>query len=179
MNKKRFLAILLCLTLFVPGAAFADNGTGEEEKNGKAAETEIVLEGEKEMEWTCGIPFQDPGYTAHGAEGENLTDAVRISGEVICWKVGDYELDYELLKEKEIIASASRIVHVIPAELPETVQPERTIYLTFDDGPCENTELVLEILAKYYCRTFTLSGDAPPYCGRRPHARHSLLQPSH
>ena len=149
MNKERFLAILLCLTLFVSGAAFADDSTEGEEQHNKAAAAEIILEGENEMEWTCGIPYQDPGFTAHGEEGEDLTDAVRISGEVVCWRVGDYELVYDLLKEKAVIASVSRTVHVIPAELPETVMPERTIYLTFDDGPCENTELVLETLAKY------------------------------
>ena len=124
----------------------------------------VVLNGDEEMEWLCGIPFEDPGYKAYGTDGADCTENVQIKGEVLCWKVGDYELSYLLMDGKETAASAKRLVHVIPAELPETIQPHRTIYLTFDDGPCENTELVLETLAKYNIKaTFFIIAERTRY----------------
>ena len=150
LKIKNLLSVILFSVFFLFSnilcrADNADRNTDDSE----LANRTIILNGDDELEWVCGIPFEDPGYTAYGSDGEDLTEKVRIKGEVLCWKVGDYELTYMLVEGKQIVASAARLIHVIPAELPETIQTHRTIYLTFDDGPCENTELVLETLAKY------------------------------
>lgn len=48
----------------------------------------------------------------------------------------------------------------VEAEPPATEPPRGVVYMTFDDGPCKNTERVLEILKKYGIRaTFFLVGD--------------------
>ena len=86
---------------------------------------------------------------AYGAQGEDRSDEVSITGQLRFYFVGDYELEYVLQDGGEIAARATRLVHVVPAELPEVVHRDKTIYLTFDDGPCANTSRVLDLLAKY------------------------------
>lgn len=137
---KRLTALLLLLLLMLPlsAAAHAEDGA------------HITLSGEAELTWVCGEPWHDPGYDAADADGRDLSARVVTEGEVVPWRPGDYELHYELRDGDETLAEAARLVHVEAQTLPETVQPPKgTICLTFDDGPCEYTEEVLEVLAKY------------------------------
>lgn len=143
---KRFLPLLLSLccavllgALLLP-SALADGTAGYG----------LTLLGGEELDWVCGVPFVEPGYTAVDETGCDCTDKVRISGKVRVWYAGDYELSYSFKLKSGERLSAVRTVHVRPAEeLPETVPCEKTIYLTFDDGPSAFTEEVLETLAKY------------------------------
>ena len=122
--------------------------------------SQILLERGEELDWRCGLPFTDPGYTAYGPEGEDRTPDVTVTGEVICWQPGDYVLDYLLSDASGPIAEARRTVHVVPAELPETVHQDGAVYLTFDDGPSDYTAQVLDILAKYDVKaTFFIVAD--------------------
>lgn len=140
--KKRELFPLLLLLAAVLCAASMTVWAGE----GPA----ITLLGDQELEWLCGVPFHDPGWTAVGPNGSDRTADVTVSGEVTAWRVGDYELCYTLADGEETPAEAKRTVHIVPQTLPDTVQPPAgTICLTFDDGPCPYTEQVLETLAKY------------------------------
>ena len=108
----------------------------------------IVLE--EEIDWPCGVPWADPGWTAFGPEGEDRSDAVQVTGRIRAWRRGDQVLRYTLSDKNGVLASAVRTVHVLPQQLPEAVEPAAgTIYLTFDDGPCKNTDAVLEVLDKY------------------------------
>jgi len=110
----------------------------------------LTLVGGTEMEWLCGIPFQEPGFLARGKNGEDRSERVTVSGKPCCWQTGTYVLDYCFTDDDGEQICAQRVVQVIPQSLPETVAPEeKVIYLTFDDGPCENTRQVLEILEKY------------------------------
>ena len=136
---KRLTALLLLLML-LPRSVAAHAGGG----------AHIALSGGAELTWACGEPWHDPGYDAVDADGENLSARVVTEGKVVPWRPDDYELHYVLRDEDEILAEATRLVHVEAQTLPETVQPPKgTICLTFDDGPCEYTGEVLEVLAKY------------------------------
>ena len=136
---KRLTALLFLLMLLpLSAAAHAE------------VSAHIALSGGAEMTWVCGEPWHDPGYDAADANGEDLSDRVVTEGEVVPWRPDDYELHYVLLDGEGILAEATRLVHVEAQTLPETVQPPKgTICLTFDDGPCEYTGEVLEVLAKY------------------------------
>ena len=59
----------------------------------------------------------------------------------------------------------TRTVEVEPVELPPVVQPdEKTIYLTFDDGPGPYTEALLDVLAAYDVKaTFFVTSEYPEY----------------
>lgn len=110
---------------------------------------QIDLIGGEEIWIPCGQPFEDPGWEAYGPEGEDRSDEVSITGQLRFYFVGDYTLRYVLQQQGQTLAQATRLVHVVPAELPDPVPREKTIYLTFDDGPCANTDRVLDLLAKY------------------------------
>ena len=143
MRRSRLVSVLLALALLlsVTAAAFAED---------TASGAQIKLIGETELSWVCGEPWHDPGFTAADAEGKSRITDVEIEGEVIPWRPGYYKLRYVLTEGDEELAEATRTVHVTAQTLPETVQPPKgTICLTFDDGPCENTEEALEVLARY------------------------------
>jgi len=136
---KRITALLLLLML-LPLSAAADAGGG----------ARIALSGGAELTWVCGEPWHDPGYDAVDADGTDLRTAVITEGAVVPWRPGDYELRYVLPGGDEPLVGATRLVHVEAQTLPDIVPPPKgTICLTFDDGPCEYTEEVLEVLAKY------------------------------
>ena len=105
--------------------------------------------------------FIDPGYSASDYLGQDLTDRVIVSGEVISYLVGEYELTYTVEDDYDQTATITRKVNVQPVAMPEIViPPEKTVYLTFDDGPAANTSVLLDVLAKYNAKaTFFLVGN--------------------
>lgn len=159
LSVRTVLCILLVLSLLfaVPVPLYPAGAEEAEPGSGllltlveKEPVSVILLEGGEELTWTCGVPFTDPGYTAYGREGEDMTDSVTVKGKVRAWRVGSYTLSYRLKDSKGTIARVKRTVKVVKAKLPDTVkQPKKTIYLTFDDGPGPYTEKVLKILDKY------------------------------
>lgn len=137
--KRAVAACLLLLLLLSPAApAYAESAAA------------ITLSGAAELNWTCGIPWRDPGVKAVGADGKDRSAEVVTEGEVIPWRPGEYELRYVLMDGEETLAEATRLVRVEAQTMPQRVQPPKgTICLTFDDGPCEYTEEALEVLARY------------------------------
>ncbi len=95
-------------------------------------------------------PFEDPGFSASDEQDGDLTDAVVVEGEVFGHKPGRYTLRYEVSDRDGHTAAAERTVVVYTRGPIEEVEPEnKTIYLTFDDGPCVYTPKLLEVLDKY------------------------------
>lgn len=110
----------------------------------------ITLNGGEYVEIYAGEEWSEPGYSAMDGRGNDLTEHVLAEGNVISWKSGEYYLTYSLLSASGEGVSTTRVVNVLPQPIPETVQPgEKTIYLTFDDGPCAYTGRLLDILSAY------------------------------
>ena len=110
----------------------------------------ISLNGGEYVEIYAGEQWSEPGYSAMDGRGNDLTEHVLAEGNVITWKSGEYYLTYSLLSASGEGVSTTRVVNVLPQPIPETVQPgEKTIYLTFDDGPCAYTGRLLDILSAY------------------------------
>lgn len=122
---------------------------------------EIILTGEAEISWLCGIPFDDPGCTAMSADGTDISKRIRRAGEVNWMTPGEYTLTYSLRIDGDEL-SLQRRIKVCPVGYPEADAPEKkVIYLTFDDGPCEYTPMLLETLKKYDARAtfFVVTGN--------------------
>lgn len=139
----------------------------------------IRLRGGDEITVGASFSFSDPGYEAIDGSGNDLTPYVQVTGTVTPYLTGDYELHYHIMNEQGETATADRIVHIVPQEMPETVIPqEKTIYLTFDDGPGPYTEQLLDILKKYGVKaTFFVTDQFPDYeylIGRAYEEGHSI-----
>ena len=126
----------------------------------------ISLIGGEEYALPCGTAYAEPGFVAYNSAGEDISAGVTVEGSVCCWKTGSYALSYSVTDPAGGESyTAVRLVNVVPAELPETVLREKTIYLTFDDGPCQYTEKVLDILDKYDVKAtfFIVAKEGLPY----------------
>lgn len=139
--KLPVLVLMLLLMCFVcAGMAFAEESGG------------IELLGGSRIEWPCGLPFSDPGWEAIDSEGRDCSELVNVTGEVCVWKAGLYTLRYSFIDSKGKYFETRRSVNVIPAatgDKPTEIAREKTIYLTFDDGPSEYTDKVLDLLDMY------------------------------
>ena len=110
----------------------------------------ITLNGEKYMAVRVGETFADPGVTAIDDMDGDITDAVRINGELNTDQPGVYVLEYVSADAYGNEATTSRTVCVLSSDNSPIVEPNgKTIYLTFDDGPSSHTGRLLDVLAKY------------------------------
>lgn len=122
---------------------------------------ELALIGEEEMVVEANFTFTDPGCLAWGEGGEDLSNRVQVTGEVIPYIPGTYTLTYSVTDSKGDTGFVHRTVIVKAVEMPPVEEPEgKVIYLTFDDGPCGNTEKLLDMLKKYDAKaTFFVVGN--------------------
>ena len=111
---------------------------------------ELSLKGPVEMAMQVGKTFVDPGYIAIDSLDGDVTEQVQITGSVNANKPGTYQIEYTVEDSYGNVASAVRTVVVKDHPVQEYVEnPEKVIYLTFDDGPGPDTPRLLEILDKY------------------------------
>jgi len=159
MRRLRFpdhALLFLLPVLLVLSASFSEPAFAEESPPPEAVmevpppNRRLELYGVGELDWPCGVPFEDPGYAAYDSDGADRSADVRVEGSPVVWRVGDYPILYFFSEEDGELAAARRIVHVVPQPLPEiTDAPRGTICLTFDDGPSADTAYLLDVLAKY------------------------------
>lgn len=111
---------------------------------------EIQLEGGETVCIPTGSKFADPGFTAKDNVDGDLTEAVTVSGTVDWLTPGTYPITYTVADGYGNETTVIRRVEVTAAQRPGILWPaDKTIYLTFDDGPGPYTERLLDILDAY------------------------------
>ncbi len=140
---------------------------------------ELTLNEGGEIWMKAGQEFVDPGYTALDQGDGDLSTLVAVSGEVDRYHSGDYTLTYSVEDTAGNVAEVQRIVHVEPRTQPDVVQPgNKVVYLTFDDGPGEYTQALLDVLEEYNVKaTFFVTGANSEYfsiIGAAARAGHSI-----
>lgn len=123
----------------------------------------ITLNGAEKMTLSIGETFEDPGATAtDDTEGE-ISERIKVSGEVDTAIEGVYTLTYTVSDKFGNETSVIRDVTVRSA-LPTPPGAGKIVYLTFDDGPGPYTADLLDLLAKYNIRvTFFVTNQRPEY----------------
>lgn len=140
---------------------------------------QITLLGEPDTVMQAGLWYTDPGVTVRDGLGNDLSAYLVTEGEVVPWVTGDYQISYTVTSELGETVSAERHVQVVPVGMPSAVTPsEKTIYLTFDDGPGPYTSRLLDVLDKYNVKAtfFVTAQDSKYYdqIGRAFRAGHSI-----
>lgn len=139
----------------------------------------LTLNGEPELWLKAGQSYQDPGVTAQDQGDGDVTDSVSVTGDVNIYHAGDYLLTYTATDAAGNSATVERTVHVEPRPQPDVVEPgDKVVYLTFDDGPGQYTEQLLEVLEEYNVKvTFFVTGAYSDYqnlIGQAAQAGHSI-----
>lgn len=110
----------------------------------------LTLTGSKEITIKAGSSYSEPGYTAIDEEDGNLTDKVKVEGEVDIYCSGVYTIKYTVADKYGNMSEDTRTVTVEAIKQKNTIRPQgKIIYLTFDDGPGPYTEKLLNVLEKY------------------------------
>lgn len=110
----------------------------------------ITLTGEAHIVVPVGKQYQEPGYQALDEMDGDLTGEVTVSGQVDWLTPGSYVITYQVCDKSGNEAVLERTVEISALDWPDTQwPPEKTIYLTFDDGPGPYTEKLLDILDQY------------------------------
>lgn len=125
---------------------------------------EITLEGGESYVVPVGTKYREPGFSAIDNVDGDLTGKVIVEGQTNWLVPGTYPITYTVTDAYENTTTVTRNVIMQPAERPETVYPEqKTIYLTFDDGPGPYTGKLLNILDKYQIKATFFVMDTGEY----------------
>ena len=143
------------------------------------APPEIELNEGSLLTFSSRMSWEDPGFSAHDALGNDLSEYVQVEGEVTPYLSGEYELRYTIENMGGDTVTALRHVTVEPIKQSDTVYPDKkTIYLTFDDGPGPYTSRLLDVLARHNVKaTFFVTGNQKDYAdciGRAHREGHSV-----
>lgn len=130
---------------------------------------QIVLTGGEVMYLNYGTQYVEPGYSASDNCDGDLTDRVVVTGKVEN-AVGTYHLTYKVEDSSMNETTITRTVIVRRNNLSNNLPNESgTIYLTFDDGPNEDTtNYILDILKEENIKaTFFVTCNGPDYLIKR------------
>ena len=109
---------------------------------------ELTLLGGESIKVVARNEFVDPGFTAVDDRDGDVTANVKVSGEVNVNWCDNYVLTYTVTDAAGNETMVRRFVEVAQ---PETIYPEgKVIYLTFDDGPGENTLELLDVKVTFF-----------------------------
>ncbi|MDD7408485.1 MAG: polysaccharide deacetylase [Anaerovoracaceae bacterium] len=124
----------------------------------------ITLHGGKDFTVYDTIGFKD-SYSAVDINGNDLTGSVEYNSNLDTTKPGKYEIHYWVKDSEGHMGRAIRKITVKKFPVPE-IKPveQKTIYLTFDDGPYKYTDQLLDILARHNVKaTFFVTNAYPQY----------------
>ena len=132
----------------------------------------ITLTGDSNISKFVGESFEEPGYKATDNCDGDLTDKVKVSGNVNTSTVGTYEITYQVTDNSGNETTITRTVKVSQKSL---IRPsgggsgKGIIYLTFDDGPNEGTtNVILDVLKQEGVQaTFFITCNGPDYLVQR------------
>ncbi len=129
----------------------------------------ITLKGYQTLYLNVGERYTEAGYTASDNCDGNISDKVKVSGEVGT-SIGRYTLIYEVTDQGGNTATATREIVVRNASLYNSgTIGTGVIYLTFDDGPNEGTtNAILDVLKEEGVKaTFFVTCNGPDYLIKR------------
>ncbi len=126
----------------------------------------VVLNGDSTIYVKVGSDYNELGATAWDNMDGDLSNSIGISNNVNINKKGIYSVYYSVSDSSGNSATVTRKVYVYEKQASnQEVNPgHKVVYLTFDDGPCQYTEKLLNVLDKYGVKaTFFVTNQFPSY----------------
>lgn len=126
----------------------------------------INLNGNKTIYLVKGSEYIEEGVSISDGCGKKISDEVVIEGVVDVQTIGEYHLKYHVTSSTGKSAYNERIVYVYDPVNTNQIKPnkDKVIALTFDDGPGQYTEELLNILNKYNVKaTFFVTNQFKKY----------------
>lgn len=136
--------------------------------------TPPIIEGVSEIRVVAGTSFQPLDFI-HVHDNQDSNPQIEIvTNTVHMDQTGSYDITYLAKDRSGNQQTFQQKVDVIPATTIGNEHPSKDniVYLTFDDGPSENTAAILDILKKYQVKaTFfvTKAGETYPQLIQRAH----------
>ena len=138
---------------------------------------ELLLAGETELQLQAGVTYTEPGWQAADNCDGDLSQQVQVTGDVNCYQSGTYTLTYTVCDRAGNTTEAQRTVTVVPAPQPDSPPVSgKVVYLTFDDGPSQYTDQLLDVLEQYNVKAtfFVVGGSYADAIGRAFSAGHAI-----
>lgn len=132
----------------------------------------ITLKGDQTIYLDSGEVYQEYGYTAVDNCDGDITDRVQVSGNVGT-AFSEYQITYTVKDSANNETTINRKVIRRNKELPNSgLKTKGSIYLTFDDGPREDTtKYILDILKEEgVLATFFVTGSGEDYLIKRAYS---------
>ncbi len=125
----------------------------------------ITLNSSKKINLELGEEYIEYGATAYDSCDGNISNKIKITGSVDSYTPGTYEIQYTVTDQNKNTTIMTRQVIVNEKVEEIKVEPsEKIIYLTFDDGPGQYTEKLLNILKENDVKvTFFVTNQFPNY----------------
>ena len=108
----------------------------------------IELKGKRKSYSFINMKYDDPGVYAYDNCDGNITKKIVVDSNVDITKKGDYKINYSIQDTMGNISTITREV-IIYDDTSKIEKNGKTVYLTFDDGPCIYTESILNVLNKF------------------------------
>ena len=161
------LCILVALiAFFFLGAPTGNTGNLPWLSPADVTAPDLTLVGEENCKVLLGTTYTDSGATAIDDVDGDITEFISVTGVVDTTTIGTYTLTYVVTDSSENISTITRTVEVALFQTEEqmTTPPGKVVYLTFDDGPGQYTEQLLNLLDKYNVKvTFFVTNQYSAY----------------
>ncbi len=131
-----------------------------------AQKPQISLNGSETIILNLNDTYTEYGAVSYDSCDGDLNDKIEIVSDVNTSVLGNYTVVYKVSDSYGNTNMVTRNVYVKNAkeEVPIHVPTDATIYLTFDDGPGQYTEELLNILDNYNIKaTFFVTNQFPKY----------------
>lgn len=165
-RRKALIFIMLSVAIFTTAVLFAPTFSYLPISFASAGPVNtvpptITLKGEKLTILEYDGTYTEEGFSAQDDLDGDITKKVVVSD--IDYIPGTHSMVYTVKDSSGNVATAQRYILVKDQPAKEDV-PLKSVYLTFDDGPCKYTEQILDVLAKYNVKaTFFVTGQKTNY----------------
>lgn len=110
----------------------------------------IELKGKETVYIPLGGTYEEEGATLIDGCGDEKSEEITITGNVDTQTPGEYEVNYQYKDDNQKVIKTRKVI-VYEIKKNENIQEnsKKIVYLTFDDGPGQYTEELLNILKKH------------------------------